>query len=175
MMPEKRTDCFFVDVAKVFFGSCLQLCFQLVLLVGYTNPDDRELSQYLSIAASSYLLCKTGVDIILFRRSTDEEENEQKKRLFNYLYLILTDTLQNISFTPQKTCLEKLKAFIKHFLIEQFQKMKILLFYLPLVTDKSCVPHWYPGCDYSCFGRVFSNLHLSCICCQSSGLHHFAI
>ena len=122
-----------VDVAKVFFGSCLQLCFQLVLLVGYTNPDDRELSQYLSIAASSYLLCKTGVDIILFRRSTDEEENEQKKRLFNYLYLILTDTLQNISFTPQKTCLEKLKAFIKHFLIEQFQKMKILLFYLPLV------------------------------------------
>ena len=82
----KRDRMLCVGVAKVFFGSCLQLCFQLVLLFGYTNPGDRELSQYLSLAA--ILASSARQELILsYLEETQLRKKTKRKNAFLFIFI----------------------------------------------------------------------------------------
>merc|ERR1719317_1263935 len=66
------------DAAKVFCGSCVQLCFQIVLL---EYSFIRNPSQLLSIISSCLVIIKTSFEIITYQRdvNTASEENESRQ------------------------------------------------------------------------------------------------
>merc|ERR1719330_692926 len=84
-LPKGKEKLLYVEVTKIFFGSCIQLCFQATLLFGYSEPEDVTLSQIISIVASTLVISKTGIDAVLFERE-NESENEDGVLNFAFLY-----------------------------------------------------------------------------------------
>lgn len=70
----KRDKMLSVEVVKIFFGTCLQLCFQANLLFGYTKVEEIQICQILSLISSFLIICKLGVDIIRFKREAVKVE-----------------------------------------------------------------------------------------------------
>eukprot|EP00092_Neocalanus_flemingeri_P005402 GFUD01005822.1.p1 GENE.GFUD01005822.1~~GFUD01005822.1.p1 ORF type:complete len:693 (-),score=144.63 GFUD01005822.1:69-1940(-) len=100
---------FCVAVVKVFFGTCIQLCFQTILLLGYTKEENYEVSQVISIISSFVIICKLGVDIIRFRRDVGEMAPDNNQATFGEQF--------------------------KFFLSEKIKTLKTFLFYLPLMFE----------------------------------------
>ena len=74
-----------LEMTKLIFGTCIQLCFQMVLLLGYTKTEEVEYSQIFSIVLSFLVICRSGVSIARFKRkqqqdnSYNNEENVSQK------------------------------------------------------------------------------------------------
>ena len=83
---DKRDKMLSVEMIKIVFGSCLQLCFQSCLLFGYTKKS--KTSQIISIISSSIIICKVGVDIIRFKRKTVQNEGKGENAKLNFLFLL---------------------------------------------------------------------------------------
>ena len=90
-----------VEACKLVCGTCLQLCYQCVLLGGYTSEEQFETSQVISIVSSVFTIVNTGQSIVKFKRldhiSTNEEETLKmkltkwiKQQLKNLKQLFLT-------------------------------------------------------------------------------------
>ena len=89
-LPSKGTDnrdkILSVEMIKIVFGSCLQLCFQSCLLFGYTKKTNT--SQIISIVSSSNIICKVRVDIIRFKRKTLQNEEKEESAKLDFPFLL---------------------------------------------------------------------------------------
>ena len=77
--PTGKAKLLCLDASKVFFGSCLQLCLQVVLL---QFSFVKRPSQLLSILSSCLVITKTCFEIITYQQN-DENSNESEKKSEN--------------------------------------------------------------------------------------------
>ena len=65
-----------LQAAKIFFGSAIQLCYQIwILQVTHYNGEFERISQYLSIVMSFLLITKNSIGLISYSRPKFEKEN----------------------------------------------------------------------------------------------------
>ena len=72
--PTRKDQLLSLAAIKLFFGTCLQLCFQAVLLGGYTSHEDVKTSQVFSIVSSVITLLTTTATIVMLQRSKENKE-----------------------------------------------------------------------------------------------------
>ena len=69
-----------LNVAKAYFGSAIQLCYQIwILQVTTYNGEFERVSQYLSIIMSFLLLTKTSIELISYSRPKNQKENSDEE------------------------------------------------------------------------------------------------
>ena len=97
-----------LQAAKIFFGSAIQLCFQIwILQVTHYNGKFERISQYLSIIMSFLLITKNSVGLISYSRSKFEKENTDEGKLrsislyLSWLPVIITSLLFKIGLINQ--------------------------------------------------------------------------
>ena len=97
-----------LQAAKIFFGSAIQLCFQIwILQVTHYNGKFERISQYLSIIMSFLLITKNSVGLISYSRSKFEKENTDEGMLrsislyLSWLPVIITSLLFKIGLINQ--------------------------------------------------------------------------
>ena len=97
-----------LQAAKIFFGSAIQLCFQIwILQVTQYNGEFERISQYLSIIMSFLLITKNSVGLISYSRSKFEKENTDEGMLrsislyLSWLPVIITSLLFKIGLINQ--------------------------------------------------------------------------
>ena len=97
-----------LQAAKIFFGSAIQLCFQIwILQVAHYNGKFERISQYLSIIMSFLLITKNSVGLISYSRSKFEKENTDEGKLrtislyLSWLPVIITSLLFKIGLINQ--------------------------------------------------------------------------
>ena len=81
-----------LQAAKIYFGSAIQLCYQIwILQVTHYNGEFERISQYLSITLSFLLITKNSIGLISYSRAKFEKENADedvfKVRVFRTLSL----------------------------------------------------------------------------------------
>ena len=97
-----------LQAAKIFFGSAIQLCYQIwILQVTHYNGKFERISQYLSIIMSFLLITKNSVGLISYSRSKFEKENTDEGKLrtislyLSWLPVIITSLLFKIGLINQ--------------------------------------------------------------------------
>jgi len=103
--PRGRDRALSVEVAKLVFGSCIQLAFQAVLLGGYTSSEQFEVSQGVSIVSSALIITKTSVAIVMYQRSrpkpaTEDIEKSLKEKVVAWLQLQAVELRQFVVALP---------------------------------------------------------------------------
>lgn len=86
-----------LDAAKVFFGSVLQLSVQLYFIE--ISRKDIRVSQYISVISSLLLICKTGYEVMTYRRKA-ETQDEQDKSFTQKARQLLKTLLDFLSWLP---------------------------------------------------------------------------
>ena len=122
-----------IEAAKVFFGSCLQFCFQAVLLFGYTASEKRNPSQFLVLFSCGFMLMQVGIKFLIFR--SQAAETDLVISLSNGLLIMNDSKLTGLLFTKEenKTYLEKLRQYVS----QKKDHIKRFLLYLPLVATSA--------------------------------------
>ena len=88
-----------IEAAKVFFGSCLQFCFQAVLLFGYTASEKRNPSQFLVLFSCGFMLMQVGIKFLIFR--SQAAETDLVISLSNGLLIINDSKLTGLLFIKE--------------------------------------------------------------------------
>ena len=85
-----------LQAAKIYFGSAIQLCYQIwILQVTHYSGEFKRISQYLSIIMSFVMITKNSIGLMSYSRTQDEKENTEREEDFSlsrvgktlYLYL----------------------------------------------------------------------------------------
>ena len=97
-----------LQAAKIFFGSAIQLCFQIwILQVTHYNGKFERISQYLSIIMSFLLITKNSIGLISYSRPKFEKENTEEGMLrsislyLSWLPVTITSLLFKIGLINQ--------------------------------------------------------------------------
>ena len=97
-----------LQAAKIFFGSAIQLCYQIwILQVTHYSGEFKRISQYLSIIMSFVMITKNSIGLMIYSRTEEENADGDEdfsiskvaKTLslyFSWLPLILTSLLFKI-------------------------------------------------------------------------------
>ena len=89
-----------LEVAKAYFGSAIQLCYQIwILQVTSYNGEFERISQYLSIIMSFLLLSKTSIELISYSRPDYQKENPDEEFSIAKLLKILSGFLSWLPLT----------------------------------------------------------------------------
>jgi len=86
-----------LDAAKVFFGSVLQLSVQLYFIE--ISRKGIRVSQYISVISSLLLICKTGYEVMTYRRK-DETQDEQDQSFTQKARQLLKTFWDFLSWLP---------------------------------------------------------------------------
>ena len=70
-----------LDMAKVFFGSAIQLVYQFWILQVSLQSGTSSLSQYFSLVSSFLLICKTSYQLITYKILVNDDTEEKKVTL----------------------------------------------------------------------------------------------
>ena len=78
--PTSKDRILSLKAAKLLGATCPQLCFQAVLLLGYTPSEDVKLSQIFSIIASCFMIILISSDIVMFKKSDKPQQKDNPKQ-----------------------------------------------------------------------------------------------
>ena len=109
--PTSKDRILSLKAAKLLGATFPQLCFQAVLLIGYTPS---KLSQIASIIASCFMIILTASDIIMFKKSKEaqpEEDPDQETCCCGLLPS--TNKMKKMLKEAASTALVTLKQFLK--------------------------------------------------------------
>ena len=69
-----------LQAAKIYFGSAIQLCYQIWILqvTHYNDKIFERISQYLSIIMSFVMITKNSIDLISYSRARPKSEEEEE-------------------------------------------------------------------------------------------------
>ena len=97
-----------LQAAKIFFGSAIQLCYQIwILQVTHYNGKFERISQYFSIIMSFLLITKNSIGLISYSRPKFEKENTEEGMLrsislyLSWLPVTITSLLFKIGLINQ--------------------------------------------------------------------------